>query len=127
MQSHILLVEDTEDLGENIKDILNIEGYVVRWERDGLAGFEACLQSTPDLIISDVVMPGLNGLELVKKIRDIVTYRHLPIIILSARATPEDQQKGLDAGATVYLRKPCKSTELIDAIQHLLLRTNTQL
>jgi DNA-binding response OmpR family regulator len=127
MQSRILLVEDTEDLGENIKDILNIEGYAVSWERDGLSGFEACLQSTPDLIISDVVMPGLDGLELIRKIRDIKVYRNLPIIILSARATPEDQQRGMEAGATVYLRKPCKSTELIDTIEQLLHQKNTHL
>lgn len=120
MPPHILLVEDTEDLGENIRDILKMEGYHVRWERDGLAGLHAYLQQRPDLIVSDIVMPNLDGLELVRKIRDKEGDTTLPIIILSAKATPEDQQNGMDAGATAYLKKPCKSTELTETVNRLL-------
>lgn len=127
MLPHILLVEDTEDLGENIRDILKMEGYAVRWERDGLSGLNAFNQQRPDLIISDIVMPHLNGLDLIQKIRHSERSNTLPIIILSAKATPEDQQKGMDAGATAYLKKPCKSTELTDMVRLLLNRENKKL
>lgn len=120
MPFYILLVEDTEDLGENIRDILSMEGYLVKWERDGLSGLREYLKSKPDLIISDIVMPGLNGLELVKKIRDLEGNTSLPIIFLSAKATPEDQKNGIAAGATAYLNKPCKSTDLLSTVRHLL-------
>lgn len=122
MPLHILLVEDTEDLGENIRDILSMEGYAVRWERDGLAGLNAFSQQRPDLIISDIVMPQLNGLDLIRTIRQTEGGNTLPIIIISAKATPEDQQKGMDAGATAYLKKPCKSIELTDTVSLLLNR-----
>lgn len=122
MPLHILLVEDTEDLGENIRDILSMEGYTVRWERDGLAGLNAFSQQRPDLIISDIVMPQLNGLDLIRTIRQTEGGNTLPIIIISAKATPEDQQKGMDAGATAYLKKPCKSIELTDTVSLLLNR-----
>lgn len=121
----ILLVEDTEDLGENIRDILKMEGYSVRWERDGLAGLDAYKQQRPDLIVRDIIMPRLDGLELIKKIRRIEGDYDLPIIILSAKATPEDQQSGIDAGATAYLRKPCKSIELMNTVRLLLHNENT--
>jgi DNA-binding response OmpR family regulator len=127
MALHILLVEDTEDLGENIRDILKMEGYHVRWERNGLAGMDAFSQERPDLIISDIVMPNLNGLDLIRKIRLTEGENNIPIIILSAKATPEDQQKGMDAGATAYLKKPCKSTELTDTVRELLNRENKKL
>lgn len=127
MALHILLVEDTEDLGENIRDILKMEGYQVRWERNGLAGIDAFNQERPDLIISDIVMPNLNGLELIRKIRLTEGDNNIPIIILSAKATPEDQQKGMDAGATAYLKKPCKSVELTDTVRLLLNRENKKL
>ncbi|GCC53270.1 response regulator [Chryseotalea sanaruensis] len=127
MALHILLVEDTEDLGENIRDILKMEGYHVRWERNGLAGMDAFSQERPDLIISDIVMPNLNGLDLIRKIRLAEGDNNIPIIILSAKATPEDQQKGMDAGATAYLKKPCKSAELTDTVRELLNPENKKL
>ena len=120
MNARILLIEDTEDLGEMIRDILSMEGYQVSWARDGREGLRLFLESRFDLLITDIVMPHLNGLELTRAIQVENGLAKTPIIILSARTSPEDQAIGYAAGATVYLKKPCSSVVLLESIHALL-------
>lgn len=120
MPAHILLVEDTEELGENIRDVLTFEGLDVTWTKDGLLALEAMNKNKPDLIITDIVMPRMNGLELINHVR-AAGLSNTPIIILSAKASPEDRASGLAAGATFYLKKPCSSEQLVEVIKSLLL------
>lgn len=120
MKKSILLVEDTEDLGEMICDVLRISGYQVTWAKNGSDGFAKYLSLKPDLVITDIVMPLMNGLELVGKIRETEEGKRVPIIILSAKATPEDKEIGFKAGASLYLKKPCSSKLLLDSIGDLL-------
>ena len=120
MSARILLIEDTEDLGEMIRDILAIKRYDVRWAKDGESGLQFYIENKPDLIITDVVMPKLNGLDVVRKIRAMEGKHQTPIIVLSARASPEDQLIALEAGATIYITKPCSTTRLINSVQSLL-------
>src|SRR5690606_6417822 len=101
MAKRILLIEDTEDLGENIRDVLHIEGYDVEWARNGKVGYETYREMNPDLIITDIIMPLMNGLEVIREVRTFEKQTNatpVPIIILSAKATPEDQAEGLAAG-----------------------------
>jgi len=120
MKKSILLVEDTEDLGEMICDILKISGYQVAWAKDGGDGLAKYLSIKPDLVVTDLVMPVMNGLEVISKIREIDHENNVPIIILSAKATPEDQETGFKAGASLYLKKPCSSKLLLESIKDLL-------
>lgn len=115
----ILLIEDTEDLGEMIVDILTMEGFTVTWAKDGLHGLALFNQNIPHLVITDIIMPHINGLEVVRKIRE-QQGKKMPIIILSAKASPEDEEAGYKAGADKYLKKPCASSVLVDTILTLL-------
>jgi adenylate cyclase len=120
MKNSILLIEDTEDLGEMISDILKISGYQVTWAKNGSEGLSSYFSVKPNLVITDLVMPIMNGLEVIAKIRENVEEQHVPIIILSAKATPEDKETGFKAGASLYLSKPCSSKVLLDSIKDLL-------
>ncbi len=118
----ILLIEDTEDLGENIRDVLTMEGHKVVWALNGKLGIDAFHQVKPNLIITDIIMPLMNGLEVVREVRNVEKQTNtpsVPIIILSAKATPEDQAEGLATGANIYLKKPCSIEQLKDAIRLL--------
>ena len=115
----ILLIEDTEDLGEMIVDILTMEGFTVTWAKDGRQGLLLFNQNIPDLVLTDVIMPHVNGLEVVRKIRE-KHGKKMPIIILSAKASPEDEEAGYNAGANIYLKKPCDSLLLVNTIHNLL-------
>ncbi len=115
----ILLIEDTIDLGEMIVDILTMEGFRVTWAKDGSQGLAFFYQDKPHLVITDVIMPNINGLEVVQKIRE-QDGKKMPIIILSAKASPEDEEAGYRAGANMYLKKPCNSEVLVSTIAMLL-------
>lgn len=120
MALHILLIEDTEDLGENVRDILTMEGFKVTWIRDGLTGVEFLSKNKIDLILTDIVMPQLNGLDLARRVRATKGMETLPIIMLTAKATPEDEAIGMEAGANLYLRKPCNRAVLISSVRSLI-------
>jgi len=120
----ILLIEDTEDLGEMIRDILMMEGFEVTWARNGSLGLEQFARTQPKLIITDVVMPVMSGLEVVKAIRAQPEHRSVPIIILSAKTSPEDQTLGYEAGANLYLKKPCSGPEIVAAVRSLISQAN---
>ena len=106
----ILLIEDDTILGEGIKDGLELSGETVDWVRDGEAGLHAALSETFDVIILDLGLPRLDGLTVLKRLRDqrIST----PVLILTARDQTPDRVSGLDAGADDYLVKPFAFEEL---------------
>jgi DNA-binding response OmpR family regulator len=120
MMKTILLIEDTEDLGEMICDVLTFSGYRVTWAKNGSEGVTHYFSIQPDLVITDLVMPIMNGLEFIAKIHETEKEKRVPIIILSARATPEDKDIGIKAGASLYLSKPCSSQLLLTSIEGLL-------
>lgn len=123
MTTRILLIEDTEDLGENIRDVLRMEGFNVVWARNGKIGLDTYHEINPDLIVTDIIMPLMNGLEVVREVRAFekqTGVSPIPIIILSAKATPEDHAEGLAAGANIYLKKPCSIDNLMKSVRSLI-------
>jgi two-component system, chemotaxis family, sensor kinase CheA len=102
---HILLVEDSIPIRTQVKRILEGAGYVVTTAIDGLDGFNKLQTSEFAAVVSDVEMPNMTGLELTSRLREIPEYGDLPVILVTTLAKPEDQQRGLDAGATAYLTK----------------------
>jgi two-component system, OmpR family, copper resistance phosphate regulon response regulator CusR len=119
----ILLVEDNRRLSESLRVTLEEDGYAVDAAYDGLDGEEMGLISSYDIIILDIMLPGKNGLEVCRELRD----RHIstPILMLTARDALDDRVQGLDSGADDYLVKPFEVDELRARIRALLRREST--
>lgn len=115
----ILIIEDNEDLLHLMKQVIG-RTYEVVAESDGRSGLEAALRDVPDLIITDLTMPGIDGLEIIRRLREDDRTSTLPIVVLTARRQDEDRRESYEAGADVYLPKPfdisvlkaCISTQL---------------
>jgi signal transduction histidine kinase/FixJ family two-component response regulator len=108
----VLLVDDNVDMREYVRRLL-APHYDVRTADDGIAALEAMRTQPPDLVLSDVMMPRLDGFGLVRKVRADATLARVPVILLSARAGEEASIEGLEAGADDYLTKPFSARELI--------------
>ncbi|MRT92017.1 hybrid sensor histidine kinase/response regulator transcription factor [Ancylomarina sp. 16SWW S1-10-2] len=109
----ILLVEDNIDLREVIADIFN-DYFIVFQANDGVQGFEKCMNNHPDVIISDVMMPNMNGIELCRKIKEEEAVSHIPVLLLTAKNTIESQLEGFKTGADAYIPKPF-NTDILKA------------
>ncbi len=101
----VLLVEDNDELRAFINESLSNQ-YTIVESINGLAGMETALEHIPDLIISDVMMPEMDGLTMAKKLRTDERSNHIPIILLTAKASSENQLEGLETGAEAYITKP---------------------
>jgi signal transduction histidine kinase/DNA-binding response OmpR family regulator len=115
----LLIIEDNPDIITYIKTILAGQ-YSVHAARNGLAGIEQAIELVPDLIISDVMMPGKNGYEVCETLKQDQRTSHIPIILLTAKATQQDKVAGLRFGADAYLNKPFDQEELLLRIENLL-------
>ena len=113
----ILIVEDTLTIREEIHDILVMEGYTVFEAENGSIGFEIALKKHPDLIISDILMPKLNGFEMYKKLQNNKTTKLIPLIFLSAKAEKSDIRAGMRLGAEDYLTKPIDVEDLLNTVK----------
>lgn len=107
---HILIIEDEESLADFLELELKYEGYKVDIQFDGRKGLEAALETDYDLILLDLMLPGLNGLEVCRRLR---ATKNTPIIMLTARDSIMDRVTGLDSGADDYLPKPFAIEELL--------------
>jgi PAS domain S-box-containing protein len=118
----ILLADDNADLRDYIGRLLSDRGYSVQTVADGEAALAALREDRPDLLITDVMMPGMDGFALLHEIRGDAALRDLSVIMLSARSGEESRVEGLDAGADDYLTKPFSARELIARVEsHLTL------
>ena len=110
-QTTLLLVEDHRDIAESIVDFLEPRGYAVDYAADGVTGLHLAVTNSYDVIVLDVMLPGIDGLSVCRKLREEAR-RDTPILMLTARDTLEDKILGLDAGADDYLVKPFEIREL---------------
>lgn len=120
----ILIVEDEIDLCDSIAEGLQIDGYAVDTCNDGKAAFELITTEIYDLIVLDLNLPGMDGIDILKEVRK--THRDIKVLILSARSSIADKVLGLDVGANDYLAKPFAFEELEARIRSLLRRTFIQ-
>lgn len=118
----ILIVEDEPTVRAALQDNLEFEGYKVLGAANGIEGLDVFERERPDLVILDVMMPGIDGLELCKRIRALQT--GTPIIMLTAKCAEVDKVVGLEIGADDYLTKPFGMRELFARIKALLRRVN---
>lgn len=116
----ILIIEDNEDNLYMIKFILEHSKLEVICAKTGTEGIEATIKDKPDLILMDIQLPDINGLEVTKKIRQLTPDRQLPIVAISSYAMTGDKQKALEAGCTGYIEKPINPETIIDEIQSFL-------
>jgi Response regulators consisting of a CheY-like receiver domain and a winged-helix DNA-binding domain len=110
----ILIIEDEADIANYLRRGLSFEGFSVEVAGDGPSGLAAARERPPDLVVLDLMLPGLDGLEVAKRIR---TVSDVPIIILTARDAVPDRVKGLESGADDYLVKPFAFDELLARIR----------
>ena len=120
MSSKILLIDDDVELVGMVKDYLENESYSVECAHDGESGMTVAESSIHDLIVLDLMMPKMSGIEFLKKFRET---NFTPIIVLTGRGDDEDCVIGLELGADDYVSKPCKPRELLARIRAILRRT----
>lgn len=120
----ILVIDDEQDIVELLAYNLEKEGYVVIKGYDGQQALEKIQDSRPDLVILDVMMPRMNGLDVCREIRKSTSTKHLPVIMLTARTSEHDQVAGLEIGADDYLAKPISPRVLIARVKTLLRRSD---
>ncbi|MGM0124565.1 hypothetical protein IGI37_001943 [Enterococcus sp. AZ194] len=114
MNKRVLIVEDDEDISMIERDFLEMEGYTVHIENEGIGGYKEALKGTYQLILLDVMLPGMDGYEICRKIRNKVD---IPIIMVTARVEELDKLRGLGIGADDYIVKPFSPTELVARVK----------
>lgn len=117
-KQHILLVEDNDELRSFLKGVLQ-PSYLVYEAVDGKQGLDLAIETVPDLIISDVMMPVMNGVELCKHVKEKFETSHIPFLILSAKDALEAKLEGLESGADYYFSKPLSTDLLLLTIHNL--------
>ncbi len=118
--AQILVVDDNPDLRAYVSSVLHRQGYQVRTAEQGAAGLEMATIHGPDLIITDLMMPGVNGLEMIERIRKDTALQGTPIILLTAKVDNETRLEGVEQGADAYLSKPFNDRELLAEVRNLL-------
>ena len=121
-KKRILVIEDEKHIAEGLNLNLSLQGYEVVIAEDGLSGLQQWKEIQPDLIVLDIMLPGMDGLSVLQNIR--LEDEQIPILILSAKSTSEDKVKGFTYGVDDYLSKPFSLDEFLLRVERLLTRSN---
>lgn len=116
----VLIAEDDADIGKLVSRTLVRAGFDVALAGNGTEALALAEQRPPAAAVLDVSLPGFDGLELTRRLRQTPSTEKIPIILVTARARPEDADRGFDAGASAYMSKPFSPAELRDRIEGLL-------
>lgn len=119
-QRKILIVEDEESLLKLESILLATRGYRVKGVTDGLSALKEIENDKPDLVLLDIMMPGIDGFEVCRRIKGNPLTAGIPVVMLTAKKSTADQAKGMEVGAEAYLTKPFKSGKIIETIEGLL-------
>lgn len=120
MMHKILLIDDTPDVLENLKELLVMEGYAVATAPNGDEALRVLSNYRPHLIITDLRMPGMDGFALLQAVKSNPVLKPIPVLVFSANATSENEDKSLQLGAAGFLKKPCHTEVMLASIQTLL-------
>lgn len=115
-QKTVMIIEDEPDAAELFAEMMRLNGFRVIKTYTSTPAMTLIAQEKPDVIILDIMMPDISGLEVLRYMRHEPELASIPVIVVSARATPADIQNGLDAGASVYLTKPVGYIDLKNAV-----------
>jgi DNA-binding response OmpR family regulator len=119
-KNRILIVEDEESLLKLESILFASKGYAVTGVRDGKSALEAIAADRPDLVVLDVMLPDLDGFEICRLIKENAESRLLPVIMLTAKKSNADFERGRLAGADAYITKPFKSVKVLEVIEGLI-------
>lgn len=125
-QKKIILIEDEPDILEVIEYNLKRENFSVLTAADGLEGLDLVIKEKPDLVLLDLMLPGIDGMEICRQVRNNQAVKRVPIIMLTAKGDESDVVLGLGLGADDYMTKPFSPKELIARIKAVLRRSETQ-
>jgi DNA-binding response OmpR family regulator len=118
----VLVIDDDPVIVQLLRVNFEIEGFEVLSAADGAEGIRVAKDEQPDVILSDIMMPRMDGLQVVMRLKGDPVTRALPVILLSAKAQNAEVQQGLDAGADDYVTKPFDPLELVDRVNAVLAR-----
>lgn len=118
--NRILIVEDEESLLKLESILLTSRGYQVRGVTDGVAALKEISENRPDLVLLDIMMPGIDGFEVCRRIKEDPSTRGIPVVMLTAKKSSMDQARGAQVGADAYITKPFKSVKIMEVIDGLL-------
>ena len=121
-----MLIEDEEDIAALIKLQADISGYKLSCATDGLNGFESVEREKPDLVILDIMLPGQNGLDVCRRIKNHAELKNIPIIMISAKSEETDVVLGLELGADDYVTKPFSPRVLFSRIKAVMRRNSEE-
>jgi DNA-binding response OmpR family regulator len=119
-RKRVLIVEDEHAIQAVLRARLRANGYEVLYAADGEEGLALARQEEPELIILDVMLPKWDGYSICALLKSDERYRHIPILMLTARSGEEDRERGERTGADAYVTKPFDSAELMDTVRRLL-------
>jgi len=122
-KKRILIVDDEEDLRKMLRFRLEAVGYEVDEASDGQIGLDMARSNNPDLIILDLMLPKIDGFKICRMLKFDERYRHIPIIMFTARAQKEDEEIGKEMGADAYVVKPFEPEALLKKIKELVGRS----
>ncbi len=119
MAGDILIIDDDTELCDLLRDFLQLEGFATHAVHDGAEALEHCRGSSYDAVVLDIMLPGMQGLEVLRQLR---TFSEMPVLMLTARGEDTDRILGLELGADDYLPKPCNPRELSARLRAILRR-----
>ncbi len=120
MAKKIVLAEDEPQIARLIEFKLKKEGYEVTWKENGEEALKAIKEDKPDLILLDVMMPVMDGYEVLRRLKEDEDLKSIPVVMLTARAQEKDVVKGIDLGAEDYITKPFHPAELLARVKRIL-------
>ena len=120
VQKVVMIIEDEPDAAELFAEMMRLNGFRVIKTYSSTPALPLIAQEKPDLILLDIMMPEISGIEILHMMRKDPDLATIPVVVISARATPTDVRNGLDAGASVYLTKPVGYMDLKNAVDRLI-------
>lgn len=119
MTKRVLLAEDEPNIVESLTFLLERAGFEVGVETDGRQALEAVLANVPDVLVLDVMLPELDGYEILRRLRADQRAEALPVLMLTAKGQREDRETALECGADLFITKPFANAELVAAVERL--------
>jgi len=117
MPAKILIIEDHPATAQFISEVMTLEGFSSVIASDGRVGIEKTGEEKPDIILLDVMLPGISGIEVCKRLKENPETSSIPVVIVSVRGSEEDREKAFEAGCADYIVKPFEIQDLIKAIR----------
>ena len=119
MAKRVLIAEDEPNIVESLSFLLERAGFEVLVESDGREALQAARANVPDVLILDVMLPGLDGYEILRQLKSDDNTSALPVLMLTAKGQREDRETALNCGADLFITKPFSNAEIVEAVQNL--------